>query len=78
MSTLAWTVQRGGDEIDVEVLYTLEPYYPARIYGPPEDCYPAEGGDVEELAAYLDGKEFALSAAEITEIEAHIYDNHEY
>ena len=24
-----------------------EPYTPARISGPPEDCYPAEGGEIE-------------------------------
>lgn len=30
-------------EFDVEI----EPYVPARTYGPPELCYPAEGGGVE-------------------------------
>ena len=42
-------------EFDVEV----EQYIPARTYGRPEDCYPAEGGTVEpehcpECAAKLD------------------------
>lgn len=26
---------------------SYEPYVPARISGPPEDCYPAEGGSVD-------------------------------
>lgn len=36
--------------IDKEVELTLrfhvvyEPYVPAKIFGPPENCYPAEGG----------------------------------
>lgn len=31
-------------EVEVEVDGDYEPYVPARISGPPEDCYPAEGG----------------------------------
>ena len=33
--------------------YRQWPYIPARISGPPEDCYPAEGGDVEVISATL-------------------------
>ena len=25
-------------------VYSYEPYVPAKVYGPPEHCYPAEGG----------------------------------
>ena len=25
-------------------VYGYEPYVPAKVYGPPEHCYPAEGG----------------------------------
>lgn len=32
-------------EFEVEVEAT--PYVPAQIYGPPESCYPAEGGEIE-------------------------------
>ena len=31
----------------VEVSYTASVYYPARISGPPENCCPAEGGEIE-------------------------------
>lgn len=26
---------------------TAHPYVPARVWGRPEDCHPAEGGDIE-------------------------------
>ena len=31
---------------------------PARLFGPPEDCYPAEGGEVEITAVHLIGPGF--------------------
>jgi hypothetical protein len=39
------------NEEDVDVLFTgvINPYFPAFIAGPPEDCYPEEGGDIEDL-----------------------------
>jgi hypothetical protein len=35
-----------GIPCSVEVTH-YEPLTPAQTYGPPEDCYPAEGGDIE-------------------------------
>lgn len=32
-------------ECDAETELDVEPIIPAKIYGPPENCYPAEGGD---------------------------------
>lgn len=32
---------------DKEIEVEIEPYIPARTYGLPEDCYPAEGGTIE-------------------------------
>lgn len=32
------------EDWEYEVEYEVEPYVPARVSGPPEDCYPAEGG----------------------------------
>ena len=48
----------------VIVKYTQTPYIPARISGPPEDCYPAEGGEVELIEARVDGKRCNWSEAE--------------
>jgi hypothetical protein len=40
-----------GDEEDIDCLATGSPipYTPARISGPPEDCYEAEGGYCEDI-----------------------------
>lgn len=72
------TIERGEDQIDIDVEYSLTRFYPAKTYGPPEDCYPAEGGEIEELTAYLDGKVFALTPAETQIVERQIYDNHSF
>ncbi len=48
---------------DGEVLATVQvgaqfsPYVPAFTSGLPEDCYPAEGGEIEDLWVYLDGED---------------------
>ena len=41
-----WTDEEGND-FDVE--YNFTPGRPARLYGPPEDCYEAEPPEVEIL-----------------------------
>ena len=38
----------------VDALFT--PYVRAKTSGDPDDCYPAEGGELEELTVWLDGK----------------------
>lgn len=44
------------------ITFTATPYVPAKIYGPPEHCYPAEGGEVEveEIVVTVNGKSHAL------------------
>jgi hypothetical protein len=37
----------------VEALFS--PHVPAALSGRPEDCYPEEGGEIEELTVFLDG-----------------------
>ena len=43
--------------VDLEIEYDGTPFVPARISGLPEDCYPAEGGEADILAVFLDGTE---------------------
>lgn len=82
MHSTAYTLVRGEDEdedeIELEIEYSVTPYDPGRTYGPPEHCYPPEGGEVEELSAFRDGKPFPLTDAERDQIEQHIYETHDY
>lgn len=78
MPTISYTLTRADEDIDIEVEYEVARYYPAKTYGPPEHCSPAEGGEIEELAAYLDGAEITLTADEQEKIEQFIYDHHDY
>lgn len=78
MHSLAYTLERGEDEIDIEVEYSVSAYYPAKISGPPEDCYPAEGGEIETLTAYRDGQAIDLTPTELEAVETHIYNSHDY
>jgi len=41
------TIERGEREVDVEIEGHVEALRPGRYHGPPERCYPDEGGDVE-------------------------------
>jgi len=38
------TMHVGNKEYELFVTGDYEPFVPARIYGDPDDCYPAEGG----------------------------------
>jgi hypothetical protein len=44
-------------EKDYEITGNVSKVIPARTYGPPEDCYEAEGGEVEIELITLDGQE---------------------
>ena len=37
----------------LEVSATVSPIVPAQTYGPAEDCYPAEGGEVEITEVHI-------------------------
>ncbi len=45
-----WTTYReldDGSEIELTVFYTITPYDHGCTFGPPESCYPPEGGEVD-------------------------------
>lgn len=47
------TVELGGDEVEVTVKYNFSHGAPGKTYGLPENCYPAEGPEVEIEVVYL-------------------------
>ena len=60
-------------EIEVKIIGGYEPFVPARVYGPPEDCYPAEGGYATDVRAiFMDGDKerlIPLSDKEVEDLE---------
>jgi hypothetical protein len=54
-----YTTNPDGSEVETvyEIECDLTPYDPGRTYGPPEKCYPPEGGDCEILSVKLLGVE---------------------
>lgn len=78
---MAWThyvLSRGDEEIELEIEYEIEPYDPGCISGPPEHCYPPEGGNVTSLQAFHEGEIFQLLETEDREIAEHIETNHDH
>jgi hypothetical protein len=60
------TVTRGDQEVELTVRGTVSLFVPARIYGPPEDCFPSEGGQAE-ITDVVDGQG---QGVELTDDEA--------
>lgn len=57
-------------DVELTVNFWATKPVPARIYGPPEDCYPAEGGEVELDTIYLG--EWEVSSLLAPAVIAHI------
>ncbi len=49
-------VERDGQELELELRGTMEPFVRGRTSGPPEDCYPDEGGSADIDGVFLGGK----------------------
>lgn len=49
-TTFKW--ERDEDtRVLMDLEFTMTPYDPGNNYGPPENCYPPEGGEIESLEA---------------------------
>jgi len=63
-------ISSGGSivEIVVKVHYLKEPYHPGKVYGPPEDCFPPEGGGIEIQDIEIDYKDLHRKVLYLLEI----------
>lgn len=77
-----WEFYRESDEqtVEVTIRYDIEPYVPGRISGPPEDCYPPEGGGVTDLIAFKPGTEEVIELTDEVrkEVSDWIERNHDH
>lgn len=53
---------------------TYIPLTKARTYGPPECCYPAEGDEMRDIVATLDGETIELTKEERERAEEELRD----
>ena len=64
-----------GLEIEAEVTVDYLPPTPARTYGPPEDCYPGDGLEIQAVIActiqYIDGiaHDWTLTPQNLAELD---------
>lgn len=80
---IEWTIERGDeDAFDVCIDYTFRAGHSGRLFGPPEDCFPPEPGEVEFEAVWRKSDEhrtdvpaFELTADEAEKIELYIIQN---
>ena len=63
-----------GMTLDLDI--TLSPYDPGCTYGPPENCYPPEGGEIEDLDVIVEAANDSdnpnVSDAVLAELQAEV------
>lgn len=69
MSLLSFTYEFRDQDVTVEVL-SYTPGRPGKYFGPPEDCYPSEGAEVD-YRILVDGDEIHASLTEEESIDLH-------
>lgn len=67
------------DETEVTVEYSITPYDPGNTYGPAENCYPPEGGEVEIVKVFSDtDTDIAWTDEEDTKWSKKIFEDHDF
>lgn len=79
MPTIRYSVTRDGNELELEIDYSVSGYHPGRRPSLSDPGEPPSGGDIDDIfIAGPDGGEFTPTAEELSRIERHIYETHEY
>lgn len=66
------------DETEVTVEYTISDYDPGVLSGPPENCYPPEGGEVEIIRVFTDAGDVTFTDDEAEKWSDWIAQNHDF
>jgi len=67
------------DETEVTVEYSITPYDPGNTYGPAENCYPPEGGEVEIVKVFSDADpDVKITDDEDTKWCREIFERHDF
>jgi hypothetical protein len=79
--THSFTIERDDCELELEAEFEIEPFVPGKRNGPPEDCYPDEGGfaSLDGVIHVLDDNrsvwDGTLTKAEQDRVERDAYDS---
>lgn len=67
------------DETEVTVEYSITPYDSGNTYGPAENCYPPEGGEVEIVKVFSDtDPDIKHTDAEEQKWSQKIFEDHDF